>query len=293
MSKLLKHTNITPLSLERLKFTKDWKSFIDQIRGTFLPNFFIVYFGQEIPQGSISSDDVKTAMAKMGPGYALWVSTVSNAIDNVDDTNCIINAFSEVDDLSLSDFYKKHFYALYDKDTSFPVLGAPYGTITMVPSNAYPVEVEAIKKIFLLVHYALPHAPATASAVTLQLPGDVEKEVVAKDGVNKLKLFHICGMINPESTSFSTLSFAPFSKGMDLVVNQPRAGQAGALSDLLRQSLAIAREEDTFDIRSTAVTLRYVLKSMTAHMLSGNFATDEAASLDNEAHTIDPSVFLP
>jgi hypothetical protein len=163
-------------------------------------------------------------MAKMGPGYALWVSTVSNAIDNIDDVNCIINAFSEVDDLSLSDFYKKHFYALYDKDTSFPVLGAPYGTITMVRSDAYPVEVEAIKKIFLLVHYALPQALATASAVTLQLPEDVEKEFVAKDGINKLKLFHICGTINPESTSFGTLSFAPFSKGMDLVVNQPRAG---------------------------------------------------------------------
>ncbi len=28
-------------------------------------------------------------------------------------------------------------------------------------------------------------------------------------------------------------------------------------------------------------------------MLSGNFATDEAASLNNKAHTIDPSVFLP
>jgi hypothetical protein len=61
----------------------------------------------------------------------------------------------------------------------------------------------------------------------------------------------------------------------------------------LRQSLAIAREEDTFNIRSTAVTLRHVLKSMTAHILSGNFATDEAASLDNEAHVIDPSVFPP
>ncbi len=32
---------------------------------------------------------------------------------------------------------------------------------------------------------------------------------------------------------------------------------------------------------------------MMAHMLSGNFATDEAASLNNEAHTVDPSVFLP
>jgi hypothetical protein len=214
-------------------------------------------------------------------------------LDNIDDINCVIDAFSEVDDLSLSDFYKKHFYALYDKDTSFPVLGAPYGTITTVPSNPYPVEVKAIKKIFLSVHYALPQAPATASAITLQLPGDVKKEVVAKDGINKLKLFHICGTINPESTSFGILSFALFLTGMDLVVNQPHAGLAGALSDLLRQSLAIAREEDTFNIRSTAVTLRHISKSMTAHMLSGNFATDEAASLDNKAHAIDPSVFLP
>jgi hypothetical protein len=293
MSELLKHTDIIQLLSEHLKFTKDWKSFVDPIRGTFLPNFFIVYFGQEIPQGSISSDDVKTAMAKMGPGYALWVSTVSDAINNIDDINYVIDAFSAVDNLSLRNFYKKNFYALYDKDTSLSVLGAPYGTITTVPSNTYPVEVEAIKKIFLLVQYALPQAPATASAVTLQLPGDVEKEVVAKDGINKLKLFHICGTINPESTSFDTLSFAQFSKGMDLIVNQPHAGQAGALSDLLRQSLAIAREEDTFNIRSTAVTLRHISKSMTAHMLSENFVTNEAASLDNKAHAIDPSVCLP
>ncbi len=40
MSELLKHTDSTPLSLEHLKFTKDWKSFIDPIRGTFLPNIF-------------------------------------------------------------------------------------------------------------------------------------------------------------------------------------------------------------------------------------------------------------
>jgi hypothetical protein len=42
---------------------------------------------------------------------------------------------------------------------------------------------------------------------------------VAKNGIDKLKLFHICGTINPVSTSFDTLSFAPFSKDMDLVVN--------------------------------------------------------------------------
>ena len=72
-----------------------------------------------------------------------------------------------------------------------------------------------------------------------------------------------------------------------------QAIQAGALSDLLHQSLAIGREENIFNIRSTTVTLRHVSKSMTAHMLSGNLTTDEAVSLDNKAHAIDPSVFLP
>ncbi len=177
MSKLLKHTDVTQLLSEHLKFTKDWKSFVDPIRGTFLPNFFIIYFGQEIPQGSISSDDVKTAMAKMGPGYALWVSTVSDAIDNIDDINYIIDAFSTVNDLSLSNFYKKHFYVLYDKDTSLSVSGAPYGTITMVPSDAYSVEIEAIKKIFLLVQYKLPQAPVTASAITLSFRGMLRKRL--------------------------------------------------------------------------------------------------------------------
>jgi hypothetical protein len=71
MNEFLKHNETTPFSEEHLSYTRDWKDFSDPVRGTFLPNFFIVYFGQELPQGSISSDDIKTAMAKMGPGYAL------------------------------------------------------------------------------------------------------------------------------------------------------------------------------------------------------------------------------
>ncbi len=50
MSKLLKHTDVTPLSSEHLKFTKDWKSFIDPIRGTFLPNFSSFTSGRRSPK---------------------------------------------------------------------------------------------------------------------------------------------------------------------------------------------------------------------------------------------------
>jgi hypothetical protein len=133
-----------------LTYTRDLKlkDLTDPVRGTFLPNFFIVYFGQEIPHESISSDDEKTAMAKMGPGYALWVATVSEAIESMEDSDMVMDAFSANDDLSHNDFYKKHFYAIYDRAVSLSVAGAPYGTITTVQSEYYPKEVADIKKIF-------------------------------------------------------------------------------------------------------------------------------------------------
>ena len=67
MNALLKHTDVTPFVAEHLTYTGDFKDLTDPFRGTFLPNFFIVYFGQDIPQGNISSNDKKTDMAKMGP----------------------------------------------------------------------------------------------------------------------------------------------------------------------------------------------------------------------------------
>jgi hypothetical protein len=92
--------------------------------------------------------------------------------------------------------------------STISVVGAPYGTITTVQSEVYPKEVANIKKIFF-AQQALPQQvlPTASSAVTLQLPSDVEKEDVAKDGINKLNLFHICGTINHESISFGTLAY--------------------------------------------------------------------------------------
>jgi hypothetical protein len=144
-------------------------------------------------------------MAKMGPGYALWVTTVSEANENMEDIDMVMDAFNAVDDLSQDDYYTKHFYAHYERSVSLSVAGAPYGTITTVQSDDYTKEVADIKKIFFAQQALPPPVPVPASsAVTLQLPANIEKEVVAKDGINKLKLFHICGIINPESTTFGT-----------------------------------------------------------------------------------------
>ena len=205
----------------------------------------------------------------MGPGYDLWISTLSEAIENMEDIDSVMDAFSAVDNLSQDEYYKKHFYAHYDKAVSLSIAGAPYGTITTVQSENYLKEVADMKKIFF-AQQALPQqVPVPASsAITLQLPADIEKEVVAKDGINKLKLFHICGTINPESTTFGALTYPMFSSGMEIVTTQPRASRPGFLSDLFCQALKDAMDTDILSIRSNAVSLKHISKATTTHILT-------------------------
>jgi hypothetical protein len=58
-------SNLTPFSLDLLTNT-DWAKPSDDIIGVLFPNFFIVYFGQDFPQGGIFFDDIKVKFAKLG-----------------------------------------------------------------------------------------------------------------------------------------------------------------------------------------------------------------------------------
>jgi hypothetical protein len=290
----LKHTKVTPLDPEHLKFTEDFKGFTDPLRGTLLPVFFLIYFGQDTPQGSIASGKEKSALAKLGLGYGLWVETKSEAIDKFDEIKIVMVAYSAIDNMTEEAFYKKHFYGHYKEKDSLFVAKGPCRAITTVQSNAYPMEAKTIKKIFLPAPQALPQqVPATASALTLQLSANIEKEVVAKTGIHNLRLLHICRKINQASTTFGNLSYPTFSTRTEVILGQPRASRSSSLSDLLHQTLATAREQDLFIIRLTAISLFHVPKALTGHLLTGNYAIHEADSLNNEAQAVDPSAFLP
>jgi hypothetical protein len=205
-----------------------------------------------------------------------------------------MDAYSTIDNMTEEAFYKKHFYGHYDEKKSLFITKGPCGVITTIHFDAYPMEAEAMRKILLLAPQAPPQqVPVTASALTLQLSADTEKEVVAKTGIHNLRLLHICGKINQASTTFSNLSYPTFSMGMEVVLGQPRTSQPSSLSDLLRQTLATAREQDLFSIRSTAISLFHVPKALTGHLLTGNYAIHESDSLNNEAQAVDPSIFLP
>jgi hypothetical protein len=102
-------SSITPFALDLLTNT-DWANPSDDIIGALFPNFFIVYFGQDFPQGGISSNDMKVKFAKLGAGYNLWVSAAAKAINKKDGIREVLGAASEQTNYSRMDFLKSHFF---------------------------------------------------------------------------------------------------------------------------------------------------------------------------------------
>jgi hypothetical protein len=132
-------STVTPFDSDLLTDT-DWKSSSDPIIGALFLNFFIIYFGQDFPKGDISSDDIKVNFAKLGAGYSLWISAAAEAIKKEQDIREVLDTASEQTSYSKADFIKSHFFPLYDSSKALPIVTGPYGLISIVHSDLFPVE---------------------------------------------------------------------------------------------------------------------------------------------------------
>jgi hypothetical protein len=137
-------SNITPFTLDLLTNT-DWANLLDDIIGTLFPDFFIVYFCQDFPQGGISPDNIKVKFVKLGTGYNLWVSAAADAMDKKDYIPEVLGTASELTYYSRTDFLKSRFFLSYDSTKSLPIVSGPHGFITFVDSDFYPVEADKLR----------------------------------------------------------------------------------------------------------------------------------------------------
>jgi hypothetical protein len=190
---------------------------------------------------------------------------------------------------------KKHFDPNRDaKSLPLATSNGPFGAITLVQLDDYPVAAHVIKDLFQLSPQAI--APTLASYapsnVMLHLPAEADKESEAKKGIIKLMLFHICGNIDIEAKLVLNITPAVPSKGMQVVLNQARAACASQFADLVQMTLELAKHQDFTSIQSTQISIWVMSKILASHMLQGNFATEKVTSLKLEANSVEPSSFL-
>jgi hypothetical protein len=134
---------------------------------------------------------------------------------------------------------------------------------------------------------------ATLGTFTFQLLGDLEKESEAKKGITRLMLLHVYADINFKESTISNMTFVTSSNGMEVVLSHPRASRLISLADLICQTPLMTKEQDHLSIRPKYLSIQMVDKTLAAHMLIGNFATNRVTTLNNEANSINPSAFLP
>ena len=101
------------------------------------------------------------------------------------------------------------------KSLQLAMANGPFGAMTNVQSDDYPLVARVLKEIFQLSPQILaPSLPSFPTGnVMLQLPSDIDKESEAKKGIIKLLLL-IRGDIDIESTTVSDTSLPSPSKGM-------------------------------------------------------------------------------
>jgi hypothetical protein len=282
------------LTEELLDNTNDLKSFEEPIVATLVPIFFVIYYGQKVLHGNINTDKLTAKMIKLGTGFGLWGRVVDKTLSSNK-----LDKFLTVADKAKKDpsLICKHFLPSWDPLTSTQLAlnNRPWGTITSVQSNDYLQAAQIIKKFFLpnLPAPAFTQPLATLDTFTFQLPGKLDKESEAKKGITKLMLLHVCAKINFKESNVSDMTFMTPSNGMEVVLSHPRASRPTSLADLICQILLMTKEQDHLSIRSKYLSIQMVGKTLAAHMLSGNLATDGVTTLNNEANSINPSAFLP
>ncbi len=196
----------------------NWKDFKELIVGTLIPNFFITYFQQVLPHGAISDDEIKAKLMRLGTGYELQTNDANNAVKRLD------NILSVMEEIKTLESFKKYFDPNRDaKSLPLATSNSPFGAMTLVQWNDYPVTVHLIKDLFQLSPQAV--VPTLASYapgnVMLHLPAEADKESEVKKGIVKLMLLHICGNIDIKAKLVSNIIPATPSKGMQVVLNQP------------------------------------------------------------------------
>jgi hypothetical protein len=155
----------------------NWKDFEDPIVGTLIPNFFIAYFGQDLPHRDLTDEEIIEKLVRLGSGYELWANTAIAAVEYID------NILTVIDEIKVPESIKRYLDPTRNnKSLQLVMANGPFGAMTNVQSDDYPVAARALKEIFQLSHQTLaPTLPSFPSGnVMLQLPPKIDKESEAK-----------------------------------------------------------------------------------------------------------------
>ena len=127
-----------------------------------LPNNFLIYFGQDVPLGPITSDNTKLEFERLGSGYEAWIIMAGEALKNLTEIDIVIENATTDKLEDFDNFAKKYFCYKLENAGIILTRARPCLSVTLVQSDDYPVLAAKLKREF---------NPLTTSGVPVCLPG--------------------------------------------------------------------------------------------------------------------------
>ena len=257
-----------------------------------LPNIFLIYFGQVLPTGRISSDATKAAFGQLGPGYAAWVATAVDAIEVDEDMDKVFDLGVAAHGNTFETFAAVYFTNDQVKSGLDIRRAAPTITLTSVQSEDYQAIASDIKKEYF---QASPQSVIgqAAATVIVQHSSEMGKKAEAVKGQVKLLLFHLRGKVDFHTGAITDIVQATPSKGMQIVMGNERSGQAAAFSDVIRMGLGVTKTLQVEDIRCREMTLKNISKTTSGHLILGNLSIASITGVQLEPNSINITAFYP
>ena len=168
-------------------------------------------------------------------------------------------------------------------------------------SSDYPEIAAAIKGFFSPSGTPSSSSNPTTSGtpslngVTIQVRSseDDEKDLSAKVGQSKSKLYLIGGNWDMAAGTISNVSYPALSNSLKTVHNKPRSARTDLMQSMLQMGCDKAKEGSASSIYSKLASIHVVQKSMAANILHGNLQIARVGNLYAEASLHDSTAYLP
>ena len=255
-----------------------------------IPKILPIFFGMDVPYGSLHEEDVAVLFSNLGTAYEAYVNAVlahqtGNTSEHADTVVQVLKGMAD----GLAEFV----------DAQIPTrkeIGVNGPTIATIHANSskYPEIAETIGKFFANSggsNLSSSILGGGTTKIVVRSAEDDDREAIASDGIRRLQLFFLGGKIAADG-SITNAQLATVSQSYQEIARGPKTAKSTRVKSLMMTGMETYGKANPLDILAKT-SIHVIQDTLCTLFLMGRFATKPALTYAEQSNVVDLGAFLP
>ena len=137
-----------------------------------------------------------------------------------------------------------------------------------------------------------PANPLQGYTINVRSPEDDQKDITARIGKTKCKLYLIGANANFAEGTIDGVSYPNLSAGLNTVHSKPCSARPGLFQSLLQQAFNVSKSNDVTSTYSTLASLHIGQRSMATNLLMGSFQVAPVTDLWADTNLLNGTAYM-